>query len=267
MIAGAVLLPAFLALFGFQVYTLKQHSLHELAVMGEMTAHNCTAAVMFKDEDVSAQLLAGLKVMPQIVSGQLELVNHQRLASFGTRQHQVEIKAAGLSSGFRINGDQILLAQPVMVAGKREGTLYLLADLHAMTAQLLTLYSGIFALLLVVSLVAAFVLSRQFLHFLTGPILRLAGVAQTIAEDKDYSVRAVKSYSDEVGVLTDAFNQMLAQIQTQDNALRGSEEKLEQAQHIAHLGYWERDMVADCMRWSEETYRIFGLPGQTAMDN
>jgi PAS domain S-box-containing protein len=266
MIAGAVLLPAFLALFGFQVYTLKQHSLHELTVMGEMTAHNCTAAVMFKDTDVSAQILGGLKAMPQIVSGQLELRNHQRLASFGTYQDQSEIEAARLTSGFRINGDRILLAQPVMVAGKREGTLYLLADLHQMTAQLLRLYSAIFALVLVVSLIAALILSRQFLHFLTDPILRLAGVARTVAEHKDYSVRAVKSCGDEVGVLTDAFNQMLAQIQTQDTALRASEEKLGQAQHIAHLGYWERDMVADSIRWSDETYRIFGLPGRNDID-
>ena len=139
--------------------------------------------------------------MPQIVSGQLELRNHQQLASFGTYQDQSEIEAARLTSGFRINGDHILLAQPVMVAGKREGTLYLLADLHQMTAQLLRLYIAIFALVLVVSLIAALILSSQFLHFLTDPILRLAGVARTIAEHKDYSVRAVKSCGDEVGVV------------------------------------------------------------------
>lgn len=267
MIAGAVLLPAFLVLFCFQVYTLKQHSLHELAVVGEMTAHNCTAAVMFKDEDVGAQILGGLKTMPQIVSGQLDLADHQRLASFGTYKDEFEIKAAGLTSGFRIKGERILLAQPVVVAGKREGTLYLLADLHKMTAQLLTLYSSIFALVLAVSLIAAFGLSKQFLHFLTEPILRLAGVARTVAEHRDYSVRAAKSYGDEVGVLTDAFNQMLAQIQTQDSALRGSEEKLAQAQRIARLGYWQRDLDTDRLRWSDETYHIFGLqPGQSTIN-
>src|SRR5204863_1686838 len=50
MVAVAVLLPVFSVLFGFQVYTLRQHSVHELAVTGEMTAHNCVTAVMFKDE-------------------------------------------------------------------------------------------------------------------------------------------------------------------------------------------------------------------------
>jgi len=61
MIASVVLLLAFAALFCFQAYTLKQHSAHELAVVGEITAHNCAAAVMFKDEDAAAQILLGTR--------------------------------------------------------------------------------------------------------------------------------------------------------------------------------------------------------------
>lgn len=225
MVAGVVLLLAFAALFCFQAYTLKQHSAHELAVVGEITAHNCAAAVMFKDEDAATQILGGIRTMPQIVSARLELVDQQRLAFFGAARDETEIKAARLKSGFRINGDRILLAQPVMLSGTREGTLYLLADLHAMTSQLLKLYGGVFALGLVASLLVAFVLSSQFLRFITDPILRLAGTARTIADHNDYSVRANKVCGDEVGVLTDAFNQMLAQIQSQDSALRKAEEK------------------------------------------
>ena len=43
LISGVVLLLAFAALFCFQAYTLKQQSAHELAVVGEITAHNCAA--------------------------------------------------------------------------------------------------------------------------------------------------------------------------------------------------------------------------------
>ena len=225
MITGIVLLPAFAALFGFQVYTLKKHSAHELAVLGGMTAHNCAAAVMFKDEDAAAQILTGLKTMPQIVSGMLQLTDQQRLAFFGTTRDEAEIRVARLPSGFRINGDRILLAQPVMVSGKREATLYVLADLHAMTAQLLQLYGGIFASVLAASLLVTFILSSQFLRFITDPILQLADTARTIADHNDYSVRAQKACGDELGFLTDAFNQMLSRIQSQDSALRKAEEK------------------------------------------
>src|SRR5438067_538001 len=57
---------------------------------------------------------------------------------------------------------------------------------------------------------------------------KLAGTAHTIADEKDYSVRAEKVYGDEVGGLTDAFNQMLAQIQSQDGALQTAQQELQQ---------------------------------------
>jgi PAS domain S-box-containing protein len=228
LISSVVLLLACAALFAFQAYTLKQHSTHELAVIGEITAHNSAAAVMFKDEDAAAQTLTGLKTMPQIVSARLDLMDGQRLAHFGATQDEVEMRAAGLKSGFRVEGNRILLSKPVMRDGKREGTLYLLADFHAMSSQLLRLYGGIFALVLSASLLLAFLLSSRFQRFITAPILGLAGTAHTIADDKDYSVRARKVCGDEVGVLTDAFNQMLGQIQSQDSALQGAQRELQE---------------------------------------
>ena len=41
-----------------------------------------------------------------------------------------------------------------------------------------------------------------------------------------------------------------------------SERKLEEAQRLAHVGYWERDPDTDLITWSDETYRIFGLQPQ-----
>ncbi|HXY60913.1 MAG TPA: PAS domain-containing protein, partial [Chthoniobacterales bacterium] len=200
-------------------------------------------------------------------SARLELSSRQRLAFFGTSRDEAEIEAAQLDSGFRINGDRIILAQPVMLGGKQEGTLSVLADLRATTSQLVKLYGSIFVLVLIASLLVAFILSGQFLRFLTDPILRLTETARTIDNHSDYSVRASKTCNDEVGVLTDAFNQMLDHIQSQDTELRDSQAKLAQAQSIAHLGYWERDLDVDRIRWSDETYRIFGLQPQERVIN
>jgi PAS domain S-box-containing protein len=40
------------------------------------------------------------------------------------------------------------------------------------------------------------------------------------------------------------------------------EQRLAEAQRIAHLGSWEWDMVYDELSWSDEVYRIFGLQPQ-----
>jgi PAS domain S-box-containing protein len=40
---------------------------------------------------------------------------------------------------------------------------------------------------------------------------------------------------------------------------RESERRLKEAERIAHVGYWDRDLVNNTIRLSDESYRIFGL--------
>ncbi|HXM65106.1 MAG TPA: PAS domain-containing protein, partial [Candidatus Acidoferrum sp.] len=44
--------------------------------------------------------------------------------------------------------------------------------------------------------------------------------------------------------------------------LQDSKAKLEEAQRIAHVGYWEWDLTSNRVIWSDETYRIYGLRPQ-----
>ncbi len=57
--------------------------------------------------------------------------------------------------------------------------------------------------------------------------------------------------------LTDALTSLLM-----FRNLRESEARLEEAQRIAHVGHWERDLETDRVTWSAETYRIFGVAPQ-----
>jgi len=45
--------------------------------------------------------------------------------------------------------------------------------------------------------------------------------------------------------------------------LRKSEARLAEAQRLAHLGWWEWDLLLDRVEWSDELYRIFGLDRAT----
>lgn len=53
--------------------------------------------------------------------------------------------------------------------------------------------------------------------------------------------------------------------QRRREALERSEHNLAEAQRIAHLGSWERNLVTGALRWSVESHRIFGVePGTFA---
>jgi len=58
-----------------------------------------------------------------------------------------------------------------------------------------------------------------------------------------------------------AIRDISEQVQAEES-LRKSEARLAAAQRIAHLGSWDWDIVANTLYWSDEVYRIFGLPPQ-----
>jgi PAS domain S-box-containing protein len=44
-----------------------------------------------------------------------------------------------------------------------------------------------------------------------------------------------------------------------ENALQENQARLAEAQRIAHIGHWERNLLTNELQWSEETFRLFGL--------
>src|SRR5690349_23884320 len=47
--------------------------------------------------------------------------------------------------------------------------------------------------------------------------------------------------------------------------LQESKDWLEEAQRVAHTGYWVWDLQTNHLIWSDETYRIFGLSAQEGL--
>ena len=58
----------------------------------------------------------------------------------------------------------------------------------------------------------------------------------------------------------------ITQRRRNEQALRDSETNLNLAQRIAQIGSWRLELDDDTLTWSEQTYRIFGIPAGTAID-
>jgi formate hydrogenlyase transcriptional activator len=76
--------------------------------------------------------------------------------------------------------------------------------------------------------------------------------------DKDGNI--IKWY----GVTTDIEDRKRAEeaLGVLSRDLQENKAKLEEAQRVAHVGYWEWDLRTDHVTWSDETYRIYGLDPQ-----
>jgi signal transduction histidine kinase/DNA-binding response OmpR family regulator len=91
-------------------------------------------------------------------------------------------------------------------------------------------YAGIAAIVLLASLLAALLVSSIFRKAVAEPIVRLAEIAKVVSRDRNYSLRATatRGGSSELSILIDAFNEMLAQTQQSEGALRQAHDQLEQ---------------------------------------
>ena len=227
-ISGLVLLLTAAAFAGYQYWSLRQGTLDALSVRGRIIAANSTASLAFANEADARELLSALRVDPHIVAAVLYDKGGRQFAAYPANVAADAVPAVPGPDGYRFERGLLIGFQPVEVAGsQRLGTLYLASDLRAIydTFRL----SGVIGLtVMAVALLAAYLLSRVLQRTISQPILALAETAKAVSTRQDYSVRAPKLGADELGTLTDAFNQMLGRIQDQDRAVRENAAQLEQ---------------------------------------
>jgi PAS domain S-box-containing protein len=221
---GVILLLACAALFAFQIYIFKQSSVRDLSALTEVVAANSAGAVAFGDKKAAEEILAALKARSQVVSASIRLADGRNFTGFGPAAER-DHGAPGAQRGTRLEGQELVVVRDITLERERLGSLYVRANFHAMYNDLVRLYTTILALVLGVSLVLAVLVSNRLQRFISEPILRLAETAGVVAEKHDYSVRARENSGAELGLFIKAFNQMLAQIETQNAAIRESESR------------------------------------------
>gem|GEM_PF-6790960 len=115
--------------------------------------------------------------------------------------------------------DEVIIFRPLVRDNHKLGTIYLKAKAGAEARQRLVEPLRAMGILFLVALLGSLVVSRFLQRGISEPISRLAAVAQRVARDGDYSVRAETRGGGETAVLVDAFNSMLSTIQQRDAEL------------------------------------------------
>jgi two-component system, sensor histidine kinase and response regulator len=122
------------------------------------------------------------------------------------------------AQGQRVSADEVVTIREIKRDGVLVGRIVILSDLRDVTSRFQR--HGQIALgVLLVSLVAIFFLARSLQKVITRPVLRLIDVARRVTGERDYSVRVERTSADEIGILFDAFNDMLEEIEQRDHKL------------------------------------------------
>ena len=227
MTSGVVLVITCVALFAYEFHTFRQSMIKRLSTLGEITAANSTAALAFDDVEAAEEILATLQAEEDIVAAILYDTAGQPFAYYPENLISEEFQRSRNFINYRFGDDHLEGFQPVIQGNDQLGALYLRSNLRAMETRFM-LYSLVLLFVIAISIVIAYVLSRYLSRSISDPIISLSDTATAISHRQDYSVRAVKQGNDELGVLTDAFNQMLVQIQANNETLSKFNKSLEQ---------------------------------------
>jgi PAS domain S-box-containing protein len=225
-ISGIVLFLTGAGFFAFETITFRQANKEKLLTIGKVIAANSTAVLAFGDPDDATELLQALKAEKHIVAACLYDNRGNIIAKYPLTipGYKLPLHPGVEQLAYKMSHLEGFI--PVIQREAQVGTLYLQSDMKDLDQRFVQ-YAMITLLVIAISIVVAHLLTQSLQTKISAPILALAKSAGNVSQQRDYTVRAQKFDDDELGVLTDAFNQMLTQIEKQNAEIISLNHELE----------------------------------------
>ena len=123
-----------------------------------------------------------------------------------------------------------------------------------------TLQKQIYMTAILISVAIALLLRTTLIRQLT-PLKEAADAMRLMAEERQSPLQPLPvRRDDEVGLLVSNFNQLMLERNRLYDELQETARTLQKAQSVASLGSWKLDIPQKKLIWSEEAYKIFGIP-------
>jgi len=220
MLTSTTVLLLMGALFvGHDVVSFRRLLVQALVTRANILAANSTAALAFQNRDDASQVLDALKTDPRMIAAALYDEKGTLFATYPPAAEPGTVPPESGPTGYRFEKSDLVVSQPVAEDGRRVGAIYLKSDLHELDDRVrVDAMVVLFAVL--GSIGVAFALSTWLQRRIAQPVLALAKVVRSVSDHKDYSIRSKAVGDDEVGVLAEAFDEMLSEIQMRDKEIR-----------------------------------------------
>ena len=206
-----VLLLAAAAFVTWDFYRFRADMEADLRTQAQLVLENTDAAVEFSDPAAAGEMLEMLEIHPHTQVACLYLPDGT-LFAFRSFRQPVDTCPTTPDARLRMAPNRMFVTEQVS-RGKDPGAhLEIGVDLDGHRARIRTQATAV-AAIVAAGLLLSLLLSSVLQGIVGEPIAELASTARSIADRGDYSIRATRTTRDEIGVLVQAFNRMLDEIQ------------------------------------------------------
>jgi len=260
------LLTTAVALGVYEFFFYQRTMFQQLETLSSITARNSGAALAFANTEDARRVLAALDAEPAVAAAALYDATGAKIADYRRRGAASSTPPQAPPDGLVRAGTELDIAVPVSEATKRFGTLLVRADVSAI-GQRVAAYIMVLIGTTLVSGMLALLLTGWLSNRIVAPVQALVTAATGVKTTTDYSIRVPKAEDDELGALTDAFNEMLARIQQNEADLYRSAERFRLAIEAAKIGTWDWNLVRNEIEWNDRNCEIFGVPLGTRVNS
>jgi two-component system, sensor histidine kinase len=251
--SGIALLFASLTLMYRDIVTSKRTIRNDLSSLAQVIGMNSIGAIVFDDRQTAENNLAALHAKPYVV---LSCIYDRKGEVFAVYIRERPRQTASVpmirEPGHYYEGNYLLVFSPVFQEKEVIGTVLIQYDLTGTHVEMVK-SAAIFGLIVCIALVITWLVSSSLQKVISRPISSLTEIARAVSEKKDFSIRAEKHTKDEIGVLIDVFNDMLAAIQFRDDELREYREHLEEQVAIRTTALAETNRMLQAAKEAAES--------------
>ncbi|MCU1239866.1 MAG: response regulator [Candidatus Acidoferrum typicum] len=225
--SSAALVLSALSFLIYDLVSFRHLLIQDLMTQAEIIGYNSAGAMEFKDVPAATATLSALTAKEDVVAAGLYGRDNKMFAHYSRNNNVIPslLPAHSQDKGYRFESGYLQVFHDVTLNGERLGTLFLQSDMRQWSLRAKR-YAGILGIFVLISGLFAFLVSSRLQRLISRPILHLEDTMRMVSANRNYGVRATKSYGDEIGRLIDGFNTMLSEIQQRDTALRGANEEL-----------------------------------------
>jgi PAS domain S-box-containing protein len=218
-------------------------------------------ALSFDDVEGAQRSVSALQARESIQSAALYRADGTLFAAYArSADAAAPDRAPQLLRSVQISNGRVELISPVIQNGETLGTIYLRAEYDV--SGRVGAYLSVLGAAMLIGLIAAVLASSWLQRAVSQPMESIASAARQIVDKRDYSSRAAKTTDDEIGVVVDAFNKMLDEVESRSRALEASERLYRAIGESINYGVWVCDAEGRNVYASDSLLQLIGMTAE-----